>query len=76
MSLVLFVFRASIISGPWHWFCKKDRAHEARYGATPLTRNAPLLRPYSRTLPRVMQWSYGGGLFFMSEVPLHFEIPS
>jgi len=26
--------------------------------------------PYSRTIPRVLWWSYWGGLFLMSEVPL------
>ena len=35
-----------------------------------LIRNTPLLGPYSRTIPRVLRWSWGGGLFLMSEVPL------
>ena len=39
------------------------------YRGTSLIRNAPLLGPYSRTIPRVAWWSYGGGLFLMSEVP-------
>ena len=30
----------------------------------------PLIGPYSRTIPRVLWWSSGGGLFLMSEVPL------
>ena len=37
---------------------------------TSLIRNTPLLGPCSRTVPRVLWWSYGGGLFLMSEVPL------
>ena len=35
---------------------------------TSLIRNTPLLRPYRRTIPRVMWWSQGGGLFLMSKV--------
>ena len=31
----------------------------------------PLPRPYSRTPPRVLWWSYGGGMFLMKEVPLY-----
>jgi len=40
------------------------------YRGTSLIRNTPLLEPYSRTIPRVIWWSWGGGLFLMSEVPL------
>ena len=29
------------------------------------------LGPYSRVMPRAIWWSYGGGLFLMSEVPLY-----
>ena len=38
------------------------------YRVTSLVRNTTLLGPYSRTLPRVLPWSYRGGLFLMSEV--------
>ena len=31
--------------------------------------NTPLLGSYSRTIPRIIWWSKGGGLFLMSEVP-------
>ena len=31
----------------------------------------PLLGPYSRTIPRALWWSLGGGLFLVSEVPLY-----
>ena len=31
----------------------------------------PPLGPYGRTMPRALQWSYGGALFLMSEVPLY-----
>ena len=40
------------------------------YRGASLIRNPPLLGPYSRTIPRVLWWSQGGGLFLMSEVPL------
>ena len=42
------------------------------YRGTSLIRNNPTLGPYSRTIPRVRWWSYGGGLFLMSEVPLYY----
>ena len=38
-------------------------------GASLIINSAPL-GPYSRTMPRALWWSYGGGLFPMSEVPL------
>ena len=41
------------------------------HSGTSLIRNTPLLGPYSRTIPRVLWWSQGGGLFLMSEVPLY-----
>jgi hypothetical protein len=34
-------------------------------------RNRLLLGPYSRAMPRALCWSYGGGWFLMSEVPLY-----
>jgi hypothetical protein len=36
-----------------------------------LIRNRRGLGPYSRTMPRALQGSEGGGRFFMSEVPLY-----
>ena len=41
-----------------------------RYRGTSLIRNAPLIGPYSRTISRVLWWSWGGGRFLMSVVPL------
>ena len=41
------------------------------YRGTSLMSNTPLLGPYSRTIPRVLWRRKGGGLFLMSEVPLH-----
>ena len=41
---------------------------------TSLIRNTPLLGPYSRTIPRVLGGSYGGGRFLMNEVPLYTKI--
>ena len=32
-----------------------------RYRGTSLIRNNPLLGPCSRTMPRTLWWSYGGG---------------
>jgi len=46
------------------------RASHARYRVTSLIRNTHLLGPYSTTKPRVLRWSWGWGLFLMSEVPL------
>ena len=40
------------------------------YRCTSLISITPLPGPYSRTIPRVLWWSQGGGLFLMSEVPL------
>jgi len=34
-------------------------------------RNNPTLGPYSRTMPRILGSSSGGGRFLMSEVPLY-----
>ena len=48
-----------------------DLTASAAYRGTSLIRNGPLLGPYSRTIPRVLKWSQGGGLFLMSEVPLY-----
>ena len=42
------------------------------YRAASLIRNTPLLGSYSRTSPRAIWWSWGGGLFLLSEVPLYF----
>ena len=38
------------------------------YRGTSLIRNTPLLGPYGRTLPRVLWWSEGEELSFISEV--------
>ncbi|KAJ1473209.1 hypothetical protein T484DRAFT_3365307 [Baffinella frigidus] len=40
------------------------------YRGTSLMRNRLPVGPYSRTMPRVLWWSWGGGQFLMSEVPL------
>jgi hypothetical protein len=42
------------------------------YRDTLLIRNSAPLGPYSRTMPRALWWSQGGGLFHMSEVPLYY----
>ena len=40
------------------------------YRGTSLIRNRRPPGPYSRTVPRALRWSLGGGLFLMREVPL------
>jgi len=45
-----------------------------QYRGTSLIRNTPLLGPHSRTIHGVLWWSYGGGRFLMSEVPLYAEL--
>ena len=40
------------------------------YKGTSLIRNTLLLGPYRKTLPGVIWWSYRGGQFLMSEVPM------
>ena len=45
------------------------------YRGTSLIRNTPFLGPYRRTIPGVLRWSKGGGLFLMSEVLL-YPLPS
>ena len=48
------------------------KASVATYGyrGTSLIRNCAPLGPYSRNMPRALWWSWGGGLFLISEVPL------
>ena len=41
------------------------------YRGTSLIRNSAPLGHYSRSLPRALWWSKGGGVFLMSEVPLY-----
>ena len=33
----------------------------------------PLLGPYSRTMPIALRWSWGGGRFLMSKIPLWYH---
>ena len=49
----------------------RGECEEVRYRGSLLIRNRPLLGPYSRTVPRVLLWFWGGGLFFMSEYGTH-----
>ena len=41
------------------------------YRGTSLMRNTPPAGLYSSPMPSDLRWSQGGGLFLMSEVPLH-----
>ena len=46
------------------------QAH-VRYRGTSLIRNSAPPGPYSMNMSRALWWSYGEGLFLMSEVPLY-----
>ena len=48
-----------------------DLAACIRYRGTSLIRNCAPLGPYSRTMPRVLGGSLGGGRFLMSQIPLY-----
>ena len=41
------------------------------YRGTSLIRNRLLPGPYSRTMPRALWCSWGGGRFFISQIPLY-----
>ena len=43
--------------------------HVTRRGTSPIRKRLPP-GPYSRPMPRALWWSWGGGRFPMSEVPL------
>ena len=47
------------------------RGTEPPYRGTSLARRRTPLGPYRRPMPRVLGGTQGGGLFFMSEVPLY-----
>ena len=55
---------------PLEWSKRLPHARRPRYRGASLIRNDPLLGPCSRTMPRALRKSQGGGLFLMSEVPL------
>jgi len=43
----------------------------SEYRGTSLIRKSAPLGPYSRSIPRALWWSWGGGGGLLSEVPLH-----
>ena len=47
------------------------QSERAEYRDTSLMRDSAPLGPYSRNMPRALWWSYGVGLFLMSEVSLY-----
>ena len=49
------------------------QAASLMYRGTSLTRKRTPLGPYSRTMPRVLGGSWGGGRFLMNEVPLYLS---
>ena len=59
----------------WARFCRGARWEPPTCALAPnrgisIIRNSAPLAPYSRTMPRALWWSSGGGLFHMSDVPL------
>ena len=56
------------------WVAREYDTHRprgVRYRGTSLIRKRLPPKPYSNRTPRGLDWSYGGGRFFWSEVPLH-----
>ena len=54
--------------------CTKITSHvfqDVTYRGTSLLRNCFPLGPYSRPIPKVLWWSWGGGAFLMREVTLY-----
>ena len=51
--------------------CKTHHLPTWNYRGTSLTRKRSPLGPYRRPMPRALRWSWQGGLFLMSEVPLY-----
>ena len=49
--------------------CHLSEGCSLYWGTFHIFNNAPE-GPYSRTMPMALWWSWGGGLFLMSEVPL------
>jgi len=49
----------------------QSRARPILYRGASLIRNHRILAPYSEPVPTTLRWSYGGGRFLMSEVPLY-----
>ena len=58
--------RTSLVRNPY----KRNSLVRNPYMRISLVRNCLLLGPCSRTIPRALWWSWGGGLFLMSDVPL------
>ena len=55
-------------------FVDSDILHPRYRGASLIKTSAPLGH-YSSTMPRALRWSWGAGLFLMSEVPLYDHAP-
>jgi len=58
-------------ANPHHPTCTNDHGASYMYRGTSLIRNRRPLGSYSRTIPRALWGSYGGGHFLMGEVPLY-----
>ena len=66
-STVPLYLALSLLCTHWDALVQEYLAHKKQRPP----RNTPLRGPYSRTLPRALRCSYGGGRFLMSEVPLY-----
>ena len=53
---------------------RRRGAHQT-YRGTSLMRNVPPMGPYIRPMSRALWWSWRGGMFLMSEVPLYARAP-
>ena len=53
----------------------RDASTVAAYRGTSLMRNTPLVGPYRRPMPMVLEGSQGGGRFLMGEVPPYVGPP-
>ena len=55
----------------WPLVPRGARQAASPYRGTSLIRKRAPLGHYSRTMPRALWWSQGGGRFLMSEVPMY-----
>ena len=60
----------NLAAGLWRAAWRSLGFQVSFYRGTSLIRNNPPLGPCSRTMPRALRWSWGGGQFLVSEVTL------
>ena len=61
MNMYIYKGPASAPPAPAAW--PSLPAPNPRYRGPSIIRNSPLVGPYSRTIPRVLWWFWGGGCF-------------